>query len=234
MPARPEQNRPDDRLLPIDRIDVYRQVLERLEAYITSNDLQPGDRLPGDRELAAKLGVSRPLVRQAIKVLEGLGRVTVQHGAGTFVRNDSFQVVARELLRGIPVDRELLAQLEPLRAAVELLVLRAAFERRTHENLALVESALAERRDQLKHDREQTTLNLSFEVALGSICGNEPARRVQLMLHEMWLRTQVHVGLAPGDPAKLHQEHMEIYDAFKAGDLDRTIDLMKEHLIFTG
>jgi len=230
---RPAAAGEETRLQPIERIDLYRQVLERLETYIASSALQPGDRLPGDRELAARLGVSRPLVRQAIKVLEGLGRVTVQHGAGTFVRDGSFQVAARELLRGIPADRELLDQLEPLRAAVELLVIRSAFERRTPENLALVEKALADRQSQLQHDREQTSLNLSFEAALGSICGNEPARRLQLMLHEMWLRTQVEVGLAPADPVTLHEEHVEIFEAFRSGDLERTIDLMSQHLDFT-
>jgi GntR family transcriptional repressor for pyruvate dehydrogenase complex len=173
-------------------------------------------------------------VRQAIKVLEGLGRITVQHGAGTFVRNDSFQVVAKELLRGIPVDRDLLRELEPLRAAAELLVIRMAFERRTPENLALVDSMLSERQAELEHDRQQTTLNLRFEAAaLGSICGNEPVRRLQLMLHEMWLRTQVAVGLAPADPMTLHEEHVEIYEAFKAGDFKRTIDLVNQHLAFT-
>jgi GntR family transcriptional repressor for pyruvate dehydrogenase complex len=221
------------RLAPIARIDLYRQVLERLESYIVSANLQPGDRLPGDRELAAQLGVSRPLVRQAIKVLEGLGRVTVQQGAGTFVHDHSYRVLARELLRGIPADRVLLQQLEPLRAAVELMVMRSAFERRTAESLAVLEQALVNREAELARDGEQTTLNLGFEAAMGSICGNEPARRVQLLLHEMWLRTQVEVGLAPADALRLHEEHVEIFDAFRSGDLKRTSDLMSRHLNFT-
>src|SRR5215471_17296597 len=108
-------------LVAIERMDVFREVLYRIDQHIDSNHLKPGDRLPSDRELAAALQVSRPLVRQAIKVLESLGRVAVG-----------------ELMRGLAFDRKLLRQVLPARIAIELEVLKAAFERRTPANLGLL------------------------------------------------------------------------------------------------
>src|SRR5215510_10372545 len=124
-------------LVAIQRMDVFREVLRQIDRYIESNQLKPGDRLPSDRDLATALHVSRPLVRQAIKVLESLGRVTAHQGSGTYVQAASHRVAVRELMRGLAFDRELMRQVLPVRIAIELEVLRAAFERRTPANLGL-------------------------------------------------------------------------------------------------
>ena len=60
--------------------------------------MRSGDRLPSDRTLAELLGVSRPSVRQAIKVLENFGRVEVRHGSGTYVRDEPFGLAIADLL----------------------------------------------------------------------------------------------------------------------------------------
>src|SRR5919109_98344 len=62
-----------------------RHVREQIEAAIDRGDYAPGDRLPSERELVELLGVSRVSVREAIRSLEALGRVDVQHGRGCFV-----------------------------------------------------------------------------------------------------------------------------------------------------
>src|SRR5262245_4932952 len=159
-------------LVAIERMDVFREVLHRIDQHIESNHLKPGDRLPSDRELAAALQVSRPLVRQAIKVLESLGRVTAQQGSGTYVQAASHRVAVRELIRGLAFDRNLLRQVLPARIAIELAVLRAAFERRTPANLGLLSRALDQREDQLSDDVQEASLDLTFEATLGRICGN--------------------------------------------------------------
>src|SRR5215471_4930716 len=122
-------------LVAIQRMDVFREVLRRIEDHIETNHLRAGDRLPSDRDLAAALEVSRPLVRQALKALESLGRVSAQQGSGTFVQDASHRVAVRELTRGLSFDRGLLDRTLPARIAVDAEVLRAAFERRTPETL---------------------------------------------------------------------------------------------------
>ena len=90
MPRRRDAITEDQfRLVPIRHVDVYREVLGQIEAFISENALKPGDRLPSDRELAERLGVSRASVRQATKVLEGFGRVDAQRGSGTYVKEPS-------------------------------------------------------------------------------------------------------------------------------------------------
>lgn len=63
-----------------------RRLASKLRAVIQSGELQPGDRLPSERELAATHGVARNTAREAVRQLSEAGLVTAQHGRGVFVR----------------------------------------------------------------------------------------------------------------------------------------------------
>ena len=213
-------------LVAIPRMDVFREVLHQIDRYIDLNGLQPGDRLPSDRDLASALNVSRPLVRQAIKALESLGRVTAQQGSGTYVQDDSHRVAVAELTRGLSFDRILLRQVLPARIAIELEVLRAAFERRTPSNLALLRRAL----EQPAVELQEATLDLTFEATLGRVCGNEVLRRLQALIHDVWLEAQMAAGMAPENLARLRHEHQQVFEAFAADDLEEALTRFSDHL----
>jgi GntR family transcriptional regulator, transcriptional repressor for pyruvate dehydrogenase complex len=233
MTQRPGGDR-DGQLVAIPRMDVFREVLRCIEDHIEANHLRPGDRLPSDRELAASLEVSRPLVRQAIKVLESLGRVTAQRGSGTYVQDASHRVAVRELTRGLSFDRDLLKQVLPVRVAIDLEVLRAAFACRTPETLVALRHALDERERHLEEDSREASasLDLGFEAAVGRACGNEVLRRLQALAHDVWLQAQIAVGVAPDDPSALHREHRDVLDAIERGDLGAAERLLRQHLSF--
>ena len=219
-------------LVAIQRMDVFREVVRRIEQHIETNHLRPGDRLPSDRDLAAALEVSRPLVRQALKALESLGRVSAQQGSGTYVQDAGHRVAVRELTRGIGFDRDLLHQTLPARVAIDLEVLRAAFERRTPETLASLRHAIdeRERERQQPDDPQEAGLDLGFEAALGHACGNEVLRRLQALVHDVWLQSQMAAGIAPGDPSALHRDHRAIFEAFERGDLQQAERRLSDHL----
>jgi GntR family transcriptional repressor for pyruvate dehydrogenase complex len=220
------------RLVAIQRMDVFREVVRRIEEHIEANHLRAGDRLPSDRDLAAALEVSRPLVRQAIKALESLGRVSAQQGSGTYVQDAGHRVAVRELTRGIGFDRDLLDQTLPARIAIDLEVLRAAFERRTPETLASLRHTIdeRERERQQPDDPQEAGLDLGFEGALGRACGNEVLRRLQALVHDVWLQAQIAAGIAPGDPSALHREHRAVFEAFERGDLAQAQQRLADHL----
>ncbi|MBV9578130.1 MAG: FadR family transcriptional regulator [Chloroflexi bacterium] len=220
------------RLEPIQRVDVYREVLARIEAYIRENQLRPGDRLPSDRELSEWLGVSRPVVRMAIKSLESLGRVEARVGSGTYIRESS-QVLAVELTRGLEVGWPFLHQLQAARSPIELQILEAAFSHRTPQNLARLQAVVDARARQLAEEdpgEGVPNLNLSFEATLGEMCGNEVLRRLQAVLHAMWVQALVAIGEAPGDRELLQHEHDRVLECFRAGDLAGALAAYREHL----
>jgi DNA-binding FadR family transcriptional regulator len=63
------------------------RVVEHVRRLIVSGSLKRGDRLPGERDLAHELGVSRPSVRSGLEALEAMGVVVSRRGAGTFIAN---------------------------------------------------------------------------------------------------------------------------------------------------
>jgi GntR family transcriptional regulator, transcriptional repressor for pyruvate dehydrogenase complex len=70
-------------LRPVQRPRLYEQVVQQLIAWSRSSGPGPGDRLPPERELAARPGVSRATLAQALVALEVTGVVSVRHGDGT-------------------------------------------------------------------------------------------------------------------------------------------------------
>lgn len=111
---------------PIAKTTTYELVLDRIEGQILGGELQVGDRLPPERDLAARLGVSRPAVREALRALhaQGVIRSTVGNSAeaGTVLVNDSGPAIARVVrlhaaLGGISAEEVLESRIALERAA---------------------------------------------------------------------------------------------------------------------
>src|SRR5437868_4206273 len=73
------------------------QVSQQLEALIIERRLQPGDRLPAERELARQFGVSRTVIREAVRSLAAKGMLEVRSGSGTIVRAPNAAAVSQSM-----------------------------------------------------------------------------------------------------------------------------------------
>ncbi len=71
------------------------EVVEQIETLILEGVLSTGDRLPGERELSRQFDVSRPILRDALKLLEARGLITTRHGGGTYVADIIGQVFSK-------------------------------------------------------------------------------------------------------------------------------------------
>ncbi|MDN4615790.1 FadR/GntR family transcriptional regulator [Leifsonia sp. F6_8S_P_1B] len=67
---------------PVQRVRTYEQVMAQIEERILDGRLKAGDHLPSERDLALSLGVSRPSLRESLRVLEALGVVDIRRGGG--------------------------------------------------------------------------------------------------------------------------------------------------------
>ncbi|MBM7660561.1 DNA-binding FadR family transcriptional regulator [Bacillus mesophilus] len=71
----------------IPQSKVYIETIKQIHTIIQADSLQPGDRLPSERELTDRLGVGRSSVREALRALELLGLIETRRGEGTFVKD---------------------------------------------------------------------------------------------------------------------------------------------------
>lgn len=86
---------------PLKRTNLTSQVAESVRSYITDNGLRPGDRLPAERELTEMLGVSRNILREALKGLAAIGLIEARQGDGTFVSGVDYSSLIQQAAMGI-------------------------------------------------------------------------------------------------------------------------------------
>ena len=130
---------------------LHEAVAEQLRDAILDGRFPAGRKLPPERELAAEFRVNRTSVREAIKVLEGLGLVQVRQGDGVTVRpvvEASLDLLGPMIFHGGRVDATLLAELGEVMQPLLLALARAAIARQRPEHLA----ALRRLRDAIADD----------------------------------------------------------------------------------
>jgi len=125
-------------LRPVSRPRLYKQLVQRLLAYVSDEGMSPGQRLPTERDLAAQLGVSRASVAQAVVALEVQGILSVRQGDGIYLlrQADPGQSV-QELVKR----RQRLPDILEAREAIEAKITSLAAQRRTDKDMAAIDAA---------------------------------------------------------------------------------------------
>jgi len=94
------RSEPDLRVVRRDRVTLTQSCAEALEEAIERGTYRPGSRFPSEAELAEQLSVSRPTLRESLRLLEERGMITRRHGRGTFVRE---RPIRKELNRNFGI-----------------------------------------------------------------------------------------------------------------------------------
>ncbi|MEU5876629.1 FCD domain-containing protein [Spirillospora sp. NPDC047279] len=127
-------------LSPVPGGSTVEAVLDQLQAEVSTGTWPVGDRIPGELDLAAQLGVSRPAVREAIRALTHVGVLEVRRGDGTYVRSGADP---RPMLRR--VEHANLRDVFEVQLAYDVQAARLAARRRTDADLARLRELLAAR-----------------------------------------------------------------------------------------
>lgn len=202
----------------------YEVTAENVLEFIAARGLLPGDRLPTEVDLAAELGVSRSVLREAVKVLSALGRVRAEKGRGLYVADEP------GLLSGagsvhftfMPANLDHVFMLFEFRRAQEMTVSRLAAGRATPAELGAIKEA-AERcvrgtepdgQDSEFHDGDEdfhrAVATASHNPFLASALLN--ARRLQSQSAIIGLQ-----GTPGGELRAAAEEHLVIYEAIRMG-----------------
>ena len=149
------------------------RITAQVESLIRSEQLKPGDQLPSEREMAQLLDVSRPSLREALRILEVRGRLVVKHGQGVFIQSPRSE---RELRAALGETDLSLNELYAMREVLEIPAAAWAAENITAEQLLRVRSAL----DKLNASGESPTvdydelrqLDADFHLSIAAAAGN--------------------------------------------------------------
>lgn len=151
---------------PVDKI------IRQIKQLVSGGHLKPGDRLPPERKLAEKIGVSRSHIREAIRKLEFYGIVKTLPQSGTFV--SSIGIVALEGLMTdvLKLEQSDFASLVETRVILEVEAARLAAERRTDQDLKAIQEAMHAFEQTVKSNTTGVTEDLSFHFKIAEASHN--------------------------------------------------------------
>ena len=134
---------------------VFEEICEQIRKRLASGALQPGDKLPAERDLALEFKVSRPAVREALRTLEISGVVSLQKGVkgGAFIRDGNPAMLTQSLQDLVFLGRVSASSLAEARRLINGVVIRLACERADEEDFAALEANMAaiESSEDLQH-----------------------------------------------------------------------------------
>lgn len=125
----------------------YEYVIDNIRQMIADGELQAGQKLPSERELAEKFNVSRVPIREALKILEYMGVLDSSPGDGTYVKNTSAQSLVSKMDFSFDATADTIRDLLELRIVLETFAAYHAAQRRTDEDIASIQKLLRDMRE---------------------------------------------------------------------------------------
>jgi|SRR5690554_2330702 len=223
---------------PLERAKTYELVVRQIKGEIFAGRLRPGDRLPGERQMSELLQVSRPSVREAIRILEALEIVRSKPGNGA----DSGLVVSTEPSRAladllgihVALSSYTLAEVVNVRMALEVQSVR-----RIADNIDTMDvSQVRETLEQMKNPELDRTafldLDTEYHVGLARCSNNALLADLMAALREA-VRRPMAVAFDddeawPERALMIREEHESIFEAICAGDANEAEARMRHHI----
>jgi GntR family transcriptional regulator, transcriptional repressor for pyruvate dehydrogenase complex len=207
------------------------RVVTQINELIVAERLRPGDRLPPERELAALLGVSRPVVREAVRVLAARGQVSVRHGRGIFVESPS---AAQDLRAAIVGEQVGLQELFDMRVVLELAAVGWAATNATADDLDGLGEALARLDEAATHEPPDFAnlqlLDSAYHLKIVEIARNRFLVKTVGVLQEMMHASMRTTLSLPGRIEASRTCHHEVFEAIARHDPAQATEAMRGHL----
>lgn len=214
-----------------DRQSLVDRVTAQLEALVVENALQAGDLLPPERELGELLGVSRTVVREAVRSLVAKGLLDVRQGHGTVVRSPDVKLASEVIANMLRSEggRDAFPRVHEVRRLLEVEIAGLAADRRTDGDLEQLDRALARTADAVDPEAwaradvafhatiAEATHNLLYPVLLGSMA-------------EILMELRLTAARLPETPGRAHGYHEELVAAIRDRSPAAARRAMREHM----
>jgi GntR family transcriptional repressor for pyruvate dehydrogenase complex len=209
-------------------------ILEEIRRMIISGELKEGDKLPKQNDFAARLGVSRPSLREALQVLTRLGAIEQRPGLGTVLVARSPALLSGSLDFPFISDGQATLELVEARRVIEVGLVGLAAQRASEEELAAIGESLAEMeaaaeagqveiyrdKDLMNHHRIAAASHNRFLITLFQII----RQAVEQFLKEAF-------SVMPYMLSQSLTDHRLIYNALRARDSKKAGEAMAAHIV---
>ncbi len=208
---------------------VYEEVAKQIERVILKK-LNPGDKLPSERELAEMLSVSRSSIRDAIRSLDLMGMVEPRQGAGTIVRELSSESMVNPLASAIKRKEDLIAELLDFRKMLEPSLAARAASRASPDEISEMEEILERQDQKLRAGESAIAEDSEFHYAIALASGNTVVLKVLDTLMDLLRVSRERSLQIEGRPEKSLAGHRRILSAIKRRNSEAARAAMLRHI----
>ncbi|MFZ0215105.1 MAG: FadR/GntR family transcriptional regulator [Candidatus Dormiibacterota bacterium] len=217
----------------LDRQPAAERIADQLMASIVDRKLDPGAALPSEQRLGEMFGVSRPVIREALRHLSALRIIELAPGRRPRVRPLTGDLLRTFFQWALSLNEASLLELHELRRGVEGECVLLAAQRRTEEEVLALRQLARRMRDCLDDHPAYTELDVQFHLAIADAARNQLLSHLASSIRAPMERTiRRGLWLTRGDPAELEtvqSDHEAIVDALAARDAPAARLAMDRH-----
>lgn len=210
---------------------LYEEVVNQIIDLVRQKQLQPGDRLPSERELADELGVSRTVLREAIKTLQERELVEVRHGSGMYIRNPSVETIAKSVSLVVWMEPTRYFQLMDVREYLEVEIAGRLAESATEEDLQEMSQAIERMWQLLDSPKEFSQQDVAFHMAFYKATKNDVLLTIMQPITELLVEAMELTFVSPGSAEMSLRRHEQLLEYIRAGDAQAARRTMREIIV---
>jgi DNA-binding FadR family transcriptional regulator len=215
----------------LSRANFSQQVADHLEEVILSSvSSRVSEKLPSEQQLAKEYAVSRPVIREALKLLQERGLVTLRNGLGAFITKPPTSTVYAAVSRITQMNQISDHDLTQMRGIIEVSAAKLAAENATEADIAALQENIRKFSDKTLSLKERVSLDSEFHILIAHASGNALLEMFNEVLIAMLADYMGKGVLIPGGVDDAIARHTKLANAICAHDVKATEIAMAEHL----
>lgn len=210
--------------------EVLKDIIAKIRDFISFKNLEPGDKLPSERMLSEKFGVSRSNIREVIQKLEFFGILNSKPQSGTFIANIGTVAMSGMLNDILRLQDPDFKSLVETRILLELKTVRLASLRRTEEDLVNLRRALEAYKLKVLNNVDAVQEDLLFHLAIAKASKNATMNTFMLIITPEIITNFEKYHVCDSDQSQIAiQEHEDVFNAIEKQDPKLAKEMMKVH-----
>ena len=214
----------------VSQKSVAEAIQDQIRSLILDGHLAPGSKLPSEKELMRQFGVSRPTLREALRMMVGEGLLEVRPGRGTYVREPTSESAIRAEVVSLLLMSEDVEEIQEVRKILEPEVAARLAENATEEDFADLNSILADMESAIDAGESVFEYAWAFHRRLPEAADNAAMAKIVDIIYEMIRASEQPLYDRYFDPHQELRDHRALVEVFKLRNPDEARAAMKAHL----
>jgi GntR family transcriptional repressor for pyruvate dehydrogenase complex len=221
-------------LKPIKRVRLYENAVEQIQSLILRKHYKPNDRLPPERSLAEQLNISRPSLREALRILSVMGLIEIKVGDGIYVKEVSFlpyiESVNLSISSRLQMERDSFIKLWEVRKILEVGMVDHSTRQITEPFLKSLWQCIEEMEKNIGNQDAFISSGIRFHRLIAEAGQNEILILIWDTLANLIRKSHDKIYRIARSPKRSLLAHKRIYFALKKRNIQKAVEAMKKHM----